>query len=53
MAMAGGVALIVCVPPVTLVLAVVEQEEVANGQKVTIHVEPGGKIALFEGMLRE
>ncbi len=48
-AMAGGVALSVCVAPVMTVVAALKHGEVALGQAVSIQVEPIGEIAEFEG----
>lgn len=50
MAITGGVALTVCVPPATVIVVVPKQGELACGQKLNCQCEPCALIALFEGM---
>ena len=48
-AMAAGVRLSVCVPPVIVVRAEEKEFELAFGVTVSIHVDPAGVMAEFDG----
>jgi hypothetical protein len=53
MAMAGGVTLSVCVPPVIVVAEVEKHGELAFGQTCKIHFEPIGEMVALSGTLCE
>src|ERR1700676_242407 len=53
MAMAGGVTLSVCVPPVIVVAGVEKHGDVAFGHTCKIHFEPIGEIVALSGTLCE